>query len=196
MKQQKAKHLAEIAELFAVYIERLAIKTATIATKAEAEAKEIANSNSAPEENKTREDIAAEAKVVAEHVKTIALKFRDAKVKAKAAAEAGKIATTIEERKATTETTENAVQEAQNATETANEVRIFARNQIGINYYFFFMKDFFSQFDNYDDFKTQAFMQSRKEILKEALNLAKPNLIFAKITVQGIERVYDIFDNE
>lgn len=196
MTQQKAKHFAEIAEIFAEYLERLAIKTATIATKAEAEAKEIANSNSAPEENKTREDIAAEAKVVAEHVKTIALKFRDAQVKAKAAAEAGKIATTIEERKATTETLENAVQEAQNATETENEVRIFARNQIGNIDHFFFLKHFFSQFDNYADNKTQAFIQSRKEVLKEALNLAKPNLIFAKITVQGIERVYDIFDNE
>lgn len=197
MTQQKAKHLAEIAELFAGYLERLEIKTATIATKAEAEDKEIANSDSAPEENTVRGvDTAAEAKVVAEHVKAIAAKLIDAKVKAKAAAKAEGLATTLEERKAVTIITANAVREAQNATKIANADKIFAYSQIRNKTFCVIWKDLFSQFDDYDDFIAQQWIQSAKEILKETLNAAKPNTIFAKIVVQGIERVYDIFDSE
>ena len=197
MTQQKAKHLLEIAEQFAGYLERLATKTATIATKAEAEAKEIAHSDSAPEENKIRGvDTAAEAKAVTEHVRAIAAKLIDAKVKAKAAAEAEGIATTVEEKKAATETTANAVQEAQNATEKANKDKIYVKSKIRDNSFCFFMQKIFTEFDNYDDYTTQQWIQGVKEALEEALNAAKPNAIFAKIVVQGIEHVYDIFDNE
>lgn len=197
MKQHKAKHLAEIAELFAVYIERLAIKTATIATKAEAEAKEIANSDSAPEETKIRGvDTAAEAKAVAEHVRAIKAKLLDAKVKAKAAAIAEGLATTLEEKEEATKATANAVREAQHATKIANADKIFAQSQNRNRLFLVIMKDLFSRFDDYDDFIAQQWIQSAKEILKETLNAAKPNTILAKIVVQGIERVYDIFDSE
>ena len=197
MKQQKAKHLAEIAELFAVYIERLAIKTATIATKAEAEAKEIANSDSAPEETKIRGvDTAAEAKAVAEHVRAIKAKLLDAKVKAKAAAKAEGLATTLEEKEEATKATANAVREAQHATKIANADKIFAQSQNRNKMFLVIMKDLFSRFDDYDNFIAQQWIQSAKKILKETLNAAKPNTILAKIVVQGIERVYDIFDSE
>ena len=197
MKQQKAKHLAEIAELFAVYIERLAIKTATIATKAEAEAKEIANSDSAPEEAKIRGvDTAAEAKAVAEHVRAIKAKLLDAKVKAKAAAKAEGLATTLEEKEEATKATANAVREAQHATKIANADKIFAQSQNRNKMFLVIMKDLFSRFDDYDDFIAQQWIQSAKKILKETLNAEKPNTILAKIAVQGIERVYDIFDSE
>lgn len=197
MAQQKAQHFAEIAELFVGFLERLAIKTATIATKAEAEAIEKANSGSGPEENEIRGvDTAAEAKAVAEHVKAIAMKLIDVKVKAKAAAKAEGLATTLREREEATKATANAVREAQNATETANKVKIYVQSKTGLSWFCLFMKDIFSEFDNYEDYVTQRWIQRAKEVLEEALIAAKPNAIFAKIVVQGIERVYDMFDNE
>lgn len=196
MAQQKAQHFAEIAELFVGFLERLSKKTATIATKAEAEANEIANSGSGPEENEIRRvDTAAEAKAVAEHVRAIATKLIDVKVKAKAAAKLG-LATTLGEREEAIKATANAVREAQNATETANKYEICVESKVRDTFYCFFMKNIFSYFDYYDDYHVQQTIQLTKEALEDALNAAKPNAIFAKIVVKGIECVYDIFDNE
>ena len=198
MAQQKAQHFAEIAELFVGFLERLAIKTATIASKAaEAEATEIANSDSGPEENEIRGVYtAAEANAVAEHVRAIAMKLIDVKVKAKAAAKAEGLATTLGEREEATEATANVVREAQNATETANKYEIYVKSKIRQESFRFFMQEMFSDFYIYDDYTTQQSIHAAKEALEEALNAAKPNAIFAIIVEQGIELVYDIFDNE
>ena len=117
-------------------------------------------------------------------------------MKAKAAAKAEGLATTLEEKEEATKATANAVREAQHATKIANADKIFAQSQNRNKMFLVIMKDLFSRFDDYDDFIAQQWIQSAKKILKETLNAEKPNTILAKIAVQGIERVYDIFDSE